>query len=400
MSTVVGAVKSRLRSRSRHRYSSRSVSGDNEAPTAAAPPLPSNGNTNGNLRQQALGENAMGTRGSSLEYKNLPDVPNESEPSGRVSPTRLAQSLDQPHETSVPHNTTTAIPDRFSSLRKSLRPVTADGNTESQSHRRVASQPMSSPTTSDAIPQPSSPTSPRVQRKPMPPAKDGTNRRGLDNSIPTSALEGLSLYTTPSRQSISDEPERGRVAGHRTARSTDLAPNDPSPLTPRFSNHDHELTAMRNARKYTPEQLPPNLRLPSDFKLGHSERTYVETEWLPAVTRERIHHQKTEVLYPAIERDIHVHHYYQYTQVILVQEVLPARHFKLDKDTGRKVEIPAPPGWEMPTKLTPQQPNTSELKQWTRHYLINDAHPNGVDEEPPTEEIRQKFASRAGVPVA
>ena len=399
MSTVVGAVKSRLRSRSRHRYSSRSVSGENEAHNIAAPPLPANSNNNGNLRQQALGEGAMGARGSSLDHKNLPDVPNETESSGRISPTKLAQSLDQPRDTSASYNNPTTVPDRFSSLPKSQRPGTADGNTQSQSHCRVASQPMSRPTTSDAMAQPPSPTSPRVQRKPMPPAKDGTNRRSLDTSIPSSQMEGMSLYTTPSGQRTSDEDTRGRVAGHRTARSTDLAPNDPSPLIPRFANQDHE-KAMRSAKKYTPEQLPPNLRLPQDFRLGHSERTYVDTEWLPAVTRERIHHQKTEVIYPAIERDIHVHHYYQYSQVILVQEVLPARHFKLDKESGRKIEIPAPPGWEMPTKLTPQQPDTSELKQWTRHYLINDQHPNGVDEAPPTEENKQKYASRTGVQVA
>lgn len=136
-----------------------------------------------------------------------------------------------------------------------------------------------------------------------------------------------------------------------------------------------------------------HLRLPQGFNVGHTETTTIDTEWRPAVTHEKIHNHRTEIIQEAITRDIHIHHYYTYVQPIKVVEVLPAKHYRYDAATGLKTEIPAPRGWVMPTNLQPHTPDMSSLSGYTRHYLVNEQYPTGIAEDPPSDEHRQQHQS-------
>merc|ERR1711939_715831 len=123
--------------------------------------------------------------------------------------------------------------------------------------------------------------------------------------------------------------------------------------------------------------------LPPGFRPGNSTTTDVETTWHPAVTREVVKEHTIEIVQEAVTREIHVHHYYTHVQPIKAVEILPARHFIVDPTTGQKVEIPAPEGWEMPADLRPRNPDTSVLEPMSRHYLVDEEHPQGVPELPP-----------------
>lgn len=126
-----------------------------------------------------------------------------------------------------------------------------------------------------------------------------------------------------------------------------------------------------------------HLKLPSDFDLRSTEETHVIEEQRPAVTHETIVKQRIEIIQEEITREIHVHHYYTYLQPIKVIEMLPARHYLLDLQTGTRSPIPAPPGWHMPVNTAPSLPDTSMVHGWTRHYLVDNEHPNGILEPAP-----------------
>lgn len=126
-----------------------------------------------------------------------------------------------------------------------------------------------------------------------------------------------------------------------------------------------------------------HLKLPQGFSLHDTEETHVTEEHRPAVVHETIIKQRTEIVQEAITRDIHVHHYYTYVQPIRVVEILPARHFFLDLQTGIKTEVLPPPDWQIPPNMQPLSPDTSMIKGIVRHYLVDEEHPNGVLEPPP-----------------
>jgi hypothetical protein len=127
-----------------------------------------------------------------------------------------------------------------------------------------------------------------------------------------------------------------------------------------------------------------DLRLPATFDLRNTERTIVNTNVAPAVTQEKIHIKRTELVTKAIHRDIHIDHHYTYVQPIPVVEILPARHFRLDPVTGVKTEISAPPGYRLPAHLEPRKAEDySHLRQMTRHYVVDEDHPHGQLESAP-----------------
>lgn len=153
------------------------------------------------------------------------------------------------------------------------------------------------------------------------------------------------------------------------------------------TSRSQEASAVHDgiAKQRGPISLPENMRLPPNFDLSHSERTDVEESWQPAVTRQVVIPQRHEVLQEAISRDIHVHHYFTHVQPIKVVEILPAKHYSYNAKTGVKTEIPAPEGWVMPDHMRPTQPNMAPLQSYSRHYMVDEDHPNGVNEAPPAD---------------
>lgn len=123
--------------------------------------------------------------------------------------------------------------------------------------------------------------------------------------------------------------------------------------------------------------------LPRGFNLQNTEETHVYEEQRPAVFNENVIRERTEIMQDVITRDIHVHHYYTYLQPIRVVEILPARHFYLDLETGVKTEVLPPDDWEMPAHMAPVSPDTSMLKATMRHYVVDEEHPYGMLESNP-----------------
>jgi len=126
-----------------------------------------------------------------------------------------------------------------------------------------------------------------------------------------------------------------------------------------------------------------HLVLPRDFNMQNTEETHVYETQRPAVVNETVIRERTQIVQEAITRDIHVHHYYTYLQPIRVVEVLPARHFYLDRETGVKTEVLPPDNWQMPANMAPVSPDTSMLKATMRHYVVDEEHPNGMLESEP-----------------
>lgn len=126
-----------------------------------------------------------------------------------------------------------------------------------------------------------------------------------------------------------------------------------------------------------------HLVLPRGFNLQNTEETHVYEEQRPAVVNETVIKERTQIVREAITRDIHVHHYYTYLQPIRVVEVLPARHFYLDLETGVKTEVLPPDNWQMPANMAPVSPDTSMLKATMRHYVVDEEHPYGMLESDP-----------------
>ncbi|ETI28668.1 hypothetical protein G647_01119 [Cladophialophora carrionii CBS 160.54] len=288
-----------------------------------------------------------------------------SQPAMKNTATTLAMSQavadsqgspsNQQNTSALPHLPQT-IPERRSSLRR--KPVAS---------------------TTD---QPRPTKEPPAELKPAPPT------HGLLSIRPKPSL-------TESNTKLDSDSERSSSAGSiqsptnppRTPRHQPLAPNDPSPLNPRYYIPTSDFPS---AGATAPVQSPgasalknEHVLLPAGFRPGKTEHTYVEEVVKPAVTHEVIKNNKTEIVQEEITREIHVHHYYTYTQPIKAVEILPARHFIVDGQTGEKVEIPPPEGWVMPANMQPYKPDMSALAVETRHYLVDEEHPTGVPEPAP-----------------
>lgn len=148
-----------------------------------------------------------------------------------------------------------------------------------------------------------------------------------------------------------------------------------------------DATAMHDgvAKGRGPISLPEHMRLPPNFDLSHSEHTDVDESWQPAVTRQVVIPQRHEIVQEAVSRDVHVHHYFTYVQPIKVVEILPAKHYSYNAKTGVRTEIPAPEGWVMPDHMRPTQPDMTPLKSYSRHYMVDEEHPSGVNEPAPAD---------------
>ena len=201
--------------------------------------------------------------------------------------------------------------------------------------------------------------------------------------------------------------------GQRTPRHVALAPNDPSPLNPVYYKPSPPLTRpdFGNSYRHQPmsasdkvapgsrhatQMLPEGVQIHPNFKPGTTTHdTDVTETFHPAVTHEVIKEHTVEIIREEITREIHVHHYYTQIQPVRVLEVLPARHFLVDPETGHKREIPEPAGWTMPTNMQPKSPDTSVLVPISRHYLVNEQYPKGVL-EPPPRNLRGKNSQELG----
>lgn len=173
---------------------------------------------------------------------------------------------------------------------------------------------------------------------------------------------------------VEDKTERAEPVAVDMSRTASTLPNHVSDQM----DHDRDRDLSQKAAI-----AASYVSFPEGFDMQNTVRTEVTEEQRPAVIHENVIKQKTEIRQKAITRDIHVHHYYTYIQPVKVVEILPAKHFILDPRTGVKTEIPAPPGWQLPNSLSPVLPDTSTVKGWTRHYLVDEEHPNGVLEPPP-----------------
>ncbi|RMD44492.1 hypothetical protein DV735_g677, partial [Chaetothyriales sp. CBS 134920] len=192
-------------------------------------------------------------------------------------------------------------------------------------------------------------------------------------------------------QPLADNPEQQQPAFEQgTARpfqdttpglSTTGLPASPQPASvPTPPEDSKDLSPTSSQQSSSPSTVATGLAIFPRQKTVHTD---VSTQTLPAVAQECIYRQTTEIVQEAISRDIHVHHYYEYLQPIKVVEVLPARHWLLDVETGQKTEIPEPEGWVIPESMRPSKPDLSKVKKESRHYLVNGEHPNGVPEQPP-----------------
>ncbi|RMZ82736.1 hypothetical protein DV738_g1555, partial [Chaetothyriales sp. CBS 135597] len=239
-------------------------------------------------------------------------------------------------------------------------------------------------------------------------------------SVQTSPEQSMDLYTTSSQQSRSSSTGSAGLAASRPAAPKHIPLPSISPLLDQFeasimldpspestastgskfasqtSLSQHQTTRVPDSRtepsticnttdlnpidqQIAPPpagravDVPAHIRLPDNFPRQNTVQTDVSVRTLPAVTQECIYRQTTEIVQEAISRDIHVHHYYEYLQPIKVVEVLPARHWLLDVETGQKTEIPEPEGWMIPESMRPSKPDLTKVKKESRHYLVNDA---------------------------
>lgn len=212
-----------------------------------------------------------------------------------------------------------------------------------------------------------------------PARRDSLKRKPITNRIPdepmppTDQMSRMNMQSTPAATAGT----AGLASGAQSSRTGDrYHAGERSPATA-----IHDGIAKHHGRI----EIPANMRLPPNFDLSHFERTDVEEQWQPAVTQERVIPQQHEIIQEAITRDIHVHHYYTYVQPVKVIEVLPAKHYSYNAKTGEKLEIAAPAGWVMPANMNPMQLDPSSLKSYSRHYMVDDQNPRGVEEAPPAD---------------
>jgi len=224
----------------------------------------------------------------------------------------------------------------------------------------------------------------------------------------------------PTPLPVSTAPVKSPAPGvvNRAPRHVALAPYDPSPLNPLYhipspplsntesgpspelrqatENEQPIVTAPKRRSKAISPTSAVTLQPAATVEVHPKEtsesgtktttlqhQTDVTEAVRPARTREVIQEHRVEIVQEEITREIHVHHYFTYVQPIRTLEVLPARHFIVDPETGEKIEIAAPEGWSMPANLVPKKPDTVTLAPITKHYIVNEQHPHGVLEPSP-----------------
>ncbi|KIX06464.1 uncharacterized protein Z518_04440 [Rhinocladiella mackenziei CBS 650.93] len=286
------------------------------------------------------------------------------------------RSFDQQDLTALPQFPDQSILDRSSSLRQRAYPQTADrvkergGGPKSPDNLKVTS-------TVDGA------SSTRPQTSPI-----------ENTTISTFGIESLSS-TNPAGPVPAPV-----VVNQRTPRHLPLAPNDPSPLNPLYHItsptmvNERPVTSRASAKspvRQSPPPQPIEQVLPSSVRLGTSALTEVGTHVQDAITQDVVREHTVEIIQEEVTREIHVHHYYTHVQPIKAVEILPARHFLVDEQTGQKVEIPTPEGWVMPESLQPPGPDGSNPLPVTKQYLANEPYPEGVLEPPPLN-IKKKSA--------
>ncbi|KIX97166.1 uncharacterized protein Z520_07280 [Fonsecaea multimorphosa CBS 102226] len=290
-------------------------------------------------------------------------------------PPRRRPSLDPKDLTPLPRLPDHVVPRRSSSLRKKSLPGAID---RPKSKKGSSDEPKS--------------------------AAASTTHASLSLRPKSSPAEQPSPKTDSDSEKSSPAGSPGRPAPIRAARHQPLAPNDPSPLNPLYHIPSSYFAHVPITDTTTAVTSPsPNstseknsehaILLPTGFKPGKSEHTEVEEVIRPAVTHEVVKRDTKEIVQEEITREIHVHHYYTYTQPIKAVEIRPARHFLVDAETGKKVEIPAPEGWVMPSNLQPYKPDLSGVSAATRHYLVDEEHPTGVTEPAPLN-VKKKGSSQ------
>lgn len=247
---------------------------------------------------------------------------------------------------------------------------------------------------------PASPEMTSPKRKAVPSPQQTSGSPGHETSLPYRTTSRRDLNGTGSSAGVvnsSGVDEYGRPDGHSvriarpngvSSRSRDVAGDSSAPSRDAGLQDSARLASMylqESTKTADKENMlqSGHLRLPEGFNMQNTEETHVHEEVRPAVIRETIIKERTEIVQEAITRDIHVHHYYTYAQPVKVVEVLPAKHYHLDLVTGVKTQIPAPQGWQLPPNMQPVLPDTNAIKSWTRHYLVDEANPTGIPEPPP-----------------
>lgn len=372
--------KSRNRSHNRYINTNNTITASRQPPpwpdqaqrpaTAVATPYPPDG------LDQAL----RPTRSRSRLRKPQPDRLLKTSASASAimvqsTPNQPPQTLylDQQDLTALPQLPEQVIPHRSSSLQKPSRPRTAD-------------RPRGGKDTSKYF----NPVKSTLTAHPVLPSRPKTSPSELTSKRDLSGARSLSPpNTSPS------PPQPPRIRRHQP-----LAPYDPFPLNPVYYTTTPDMgtpntaSAPPSASQGTAPANDQTL-LPDGFKPGVSAHTQVETAVRPAVTQEVVKENTVEVIQEEITRDIHVDHYYTHLQPIKAVEVLPAQHFVVDEQTGKKVEIPAPEGWTISPSLQPQNPDTSNVVATTRHYVVDEEHPEGALEPPPALTIRKRPSQEA-----
>lgn len=407
MSAVVGLVRSRLRSKSRRE---RSIDGVDV--------VVDDGNglvRYRSLRQQALAD-PMDDRSALNSDTTHPRTPNE------LDPASLAEGLQgitlDPDAAPVPPLPSNLSSESFPARRSSLQ---YKSPYSISAHRRTLSQAQSDASN----PVDPTPAVPRRRHYTISSPNEIAQTEGVDyfQSVPRH-LSQLEPHEHLSEAIDSAGPAKpttrtaklfGRIAGKRRSLemlqepghqsrqssqtfsqpSSDDGPasgqstQSPTQISvPKYTHSDGQHSFMPdevkkpaplNARdKATPNvSVPEHVRLPAGFELANNEQTIVDTVWHPAVEQQTIYRDRTEILHPMVERDIHVHHYFEYEQPVSVTEVLAPQHYQIDPSTGTKVEIPPPPGWQLPQSMAVTRPDTSQLKGTQRHYLVDEDFPNG-----------------------
>ncbi|KAK6382018.1 hypothetical protein LTS17_003903 [Exophiala oligosperma] len=309
------------------------------------------------------------------------------------------QHPDQSLAASPPSRNQQVIPQRSSSLRKQQRPPTADGATTRARSKPSAEQLGVRPPSSGAQDPDQQDTAAVAhdQKSPSPPLPPSTSSITRDQSglhpprtprhVPLAPFDPSPLnplYHIPSPE-MSSGPFQQQPTSPASSSSPPPPPPPPSTTTPpaQPTTTNSDAPKSQKTGPHLDEHTIPTL--PPGFRPGtSSHQTDVETVWRPAVTREHVKEHTVEVVQERVTREIHVHHYYTHVQPVRAVEVLPARHFIVDPATGQKVEIPAPEGWEMPADMRPRRPEAEDLLEpVTRHYLVDEDHPQGVAEPPP-----------------
>lgn len=344
-----------------HHYHALSVTHDSNPPPWQASPAPTTDHVARPTSQRS--RTRLQKRPSKYLLKSWASTSAMPQSLAAATPQIQRRSLDQPGLTALPQLPNQTIPQRAFSLRKKTRPQTADPPRTGRDTVKASIPPKSASTVNGAFP-----------------ARPQTSSAEITPERPSPGGPNASV--------------RSPSPAQRTPRHQPLAPNDPSPLNPLYYIPSPDTLAeipppSRTTTMSQPSQITTSRSqqalLPQGFKPGSSAHTDVETIIQPAVTQEAVKQNTVEIVQEEITREIHVHHYYTHLQPIKAIEVLPARHFLVDEQTGQKVEIPAPEGWVMPSPLQPRKPDTTDVGASTRHYLVNEQHPSGIPEPPPND---------------